>query len=172
MRACSLAQLFLTLQPTRILCTGDLPGKSSGVGCHFLLQGIDLSNPGIKPASPSSVGIFLTTEPPGVNHFTLSPNTSMNFCFPTPLTTNGIYRCFTFCPNSLARPDYLTLVLICIASILSDIIHLSYIYILLRPIYSPFMNSSQATLTSSYFEVPGNTTRALLFCKVLRTADI
>ena len=92
----------------------------------------DLSNPGIKPASPSSVGIFLTTEPPGVNHFTLSPNTSMNFCFPTPLTTNGIYRCFTFCPNSLARPDYLTLVLICIASILSDIIHLSYIYILLK----------------------------------------
>ena len=28
------------LQPTRPLCPWDLPGKSTGVGCHFLLQGI------------------------------------------------------------------------------------------------------------------------------------
>ena len=28
------------LQPTRILCPWDFPGKDSGVGCHFLLQGI------------------------------------------------------------------------------------------------------------------------------------
>ena len=28
------------LQPTRLLCPWDFPGKDSGVGCHFLLQGI------------------------------------------------------------------------------------------------------------------------------------
>ena len=36
------------LQPTRLLCPLDFPGKSTGVGCHFLLQRIFLtqeSNP-------------------------------------------------------------------------------------------------------------------------------
>ena len=28
------------LQPPRLLLPWDLPGKSTGVGCHFLLQGI------------------------------------------------------------------------------------------------------------------------------------
>ena len=28
------------LQPTRLLCPWDFPGKDTGVGCHFLLQGI------------------------------------------------------------------------------------------------------------------------------------
>ena len=64
----------------------DFPGKGTGVGCHFLLQGIFLTqelNPGllhcgqalyplnhqgspwIKPASLEIEGGFLTTEPPG-----------------------------------------------------------------------------------------------------------
>ena len=37
-------------EPTRLLCPWDFPGKSTGVGCHFLLQGIFLtqgSNPGL-----------------------------------------------------------------------------------------------------------------------------
>ena len=28
------------LQPPRLLCPWDFPGKNSGAGCHFLLQGI------------------------------------------------------------------------------------------------------------------------------------
>ena len=28
------------LQPARLLCAWDFPGKNTGVGCHFLLQGI------------------------------------------------------------------------------------------------------------------------------------
>ena len=28
------------LQPARLLCSWDFPGKNTGVGCHFLLQGI------------------------------------------------------------------------------------------------------------------------------------
>ena len=37
-------------QPTRLLCPWDFPGKDTGVGCHFLLQGTFLtqgSNPGL-----------------------------------------------------------------------------------------------------------------------------
>ena len=39
----SVAQSCLTLcnlQPTRLLCPWDFPGKDTGVGCHFLLQGM------------------------------------------------------------------------------------------------------------------------------------
>ena len=43
--SCSDAQLCLTLrdhglQPAGLLCPWDSPGKNTGVGCHFLLQGI------------------------------------------------------------------------------------------------------------------------------------
>ena len=31
------------LQPARLLCPWDFPDKNTGVGCHFLLQGIFLS---------------------------------------------------------------------------------------------------------------------------------
>jgi len=37
-------------EPTRLLCPWDSPGKNTGVGCHFLLQGIfstQGSNPGL-----------------------------------------------------------------------------------------------------------------------------
>ena len=39
-----------TQSPARLLCPCDSPSKNSGVGCHFLLQGIFLaqgSNPGL-----------------------------------------------------------------------------------------------------------------------------
>jgi len=40
-------RLFATpwgpLQPTRLLCPWDSPGKNTAVGCHFLLQGIFLT---------------------------------------------------------------------------------------------------------------------------------
>ena len=41
------------LQPTRLLCSGDFPGKDTGVGCHSLLQGI-------FPTQGSNPGIFCT----------------------------------------------------------------------------------------------------------------
>ena len=46
MCACSVAKLGPTLAPhwrTRLLCPWDFPGKKAGVGCHFLLQGIFLT---------------------------------------------------------------------------------------------------------------------------------
>ena len=35
---------------TTVLCPQNSPGKNTGVGCHFLLQG-NLPNPGIEPTS-------------------------------------------------------------------------------------------------------------------------
>ena len=36
------------LQPARLPCPWDCPGKNTGVGCHFFLQGIFL-NQGLNP---------------------------------------------------------------------------------------------------------------------------
>ena len=36
------------LEPTSILCSWDFPGKKNGVGCHFLFQGIFLTQ-GLNP---------------------------------------------------------------------------------------------------------------------------
>ena len=38
------------LQPTWLLCPWNFPGKSTGVGCHFLLQGI-------SPTQGSNLGL-------------------------------------------------------------------------------------------------------------------
>ena len=61
-----------SLQPpwavaTRLPCPWGFPGKNAGVGWHFLLQGIVLtqeSNPHLLP-SPALAGGFFTTGPPG-----------------------------------------------------------------------------------------------------------
>ena len=39
------------LQPARLFCPWDLPGKNTGVGCHFLLQGVFLTQ-GSNPCLP------------------------------------------------------------------------------------------------------------------------
>ena len=31
------------LQPVRLLCPGDFPGKDTGMGCHFFLEGVFLT---------------------------------------------------------------------------------------------------------------------------------
>ena len=52
------------LQLTRLLTPSNFPGKSTGVGCHFLLQGIFLTqelNLGLPPVQAD----VLPSEPPG-----------------------------------------------------------------------------------------------------------
>ena len=46
---------------------GDSPGKSTGVGCHFLLLGIFLTQ-GSNLPSPILAGGFFTTDSPGKTH--------------------------------------------------------------------------------------------------------
>ena len=47
-KLCPTFLLFQGLDPTRFLCPWDFPGNNTGVSCHFLFQGIFLtqgSNP-------------------------------------------------------------------------------------------------------------------------------
>ena len=49
--------------PARLLCPRGSPGKNTGVGCHFLLQGIFLAQG--WNLHLLNAGGFFTTEPPG-----------------------------------------------------------------------------------------------------------
>ena len=40
------------MQPAKLLCPWDSPGKNIGVGCHFILLG-NLPDPGMVPKSPA-----------------------------------------------------------------------------------------------------------------------
>ena len=68
---CLVAQMFLTLCDS-MDCSwpgsslyGDSPGKNTGVGCHVLLQGAFLPNPGIKPRSSTLWADSLPPKLPG-----------------------------------------------------------------------------------------------------------
>ena len=56
------------LQPARLLCPWDFPGKNTGMGSHFLFQGISPTQE--EPGSPSLQADSLSCEPAGkcVNH--------------------------------------------------------------------------------------------------------
>ena len=67
MRACCRFRLTLQpqgLQPARLLCPWDSPGKNTAVGCHGALHGV-FPDPGIKPTflrSPALAGVFFTAS--------------------------------------------------------------------------------------------------------------
>ena len=65
---CSVAQSHPTLcHPMDCSPPGSSPGKNTGVGCHFLLQGIFLTQ-GLNLSflqSAELAGRFFTTAPPG-----------------------------------------------------------------------------------------------------------
>ena len=44
------------LQPTRLLCPWDFPGKSTGVGCHCLLQEVPPSQRQVRLSEDGQVG--------------------------------------------------------------------------------------------------------------------
>ena len=61
------------LEPTRLLCPWDFPGKNPGVGCHALLQGTfptQGSNPSLLHLLHWQVG-SLPLEPPHLSHINL-----------------------------------------------------------------------------------------------------
>ena len=80
------------LQPARLLCPWDSPGKNTGVGCHALLG--DLPNPGIEPRSLTMQKDSLPSEPPeklkntGVGSLSL-----LQWIFPTQKSNWGLLHC-------------------------------------------------------------------------------
>ena len=52
------------LKPARFLCPWSSPGKNTGVGCHFLLQGI-FPTQGVNPGLLHWQAGSLLSEPPG-----------------------------------------------------------------------------------------------------------
>ena len=46
------------LQPTRLLCPWDFPGKSTGVGCHCLLRALSLNKYKSKYLEESSIKLW------------------------------------------------------------------------------------------------------------------
>ena len=70
---CLVAQLCPTLcDLTRLLCLWNSPGKNSGVGCHFLLQGIFLTqglNPGLLHRHVDSLPLSHPGSPRRVAHY-------------------------------------------------------------------------------------------------------
>ena len=89
------------LWPTRLLHPWNFPGKSTGMGCHFL------SNPGIEPGSPAFQADALTSEPPGP-HPLLSPKVFPSSC---PLywwchpAISSFDALFSFCPQSFPASE-------------------------------------------------------------------
>ena len=65
MCVCMLSHVWLFATPWTIACQlalpWNFPGKDVQLGCHFLLQGIFLT----QESNPLLVGRFFTTEPPG-----------------------------------------------------------------------------------------------------------
>ena len=63
--SCSVVQVSVSpWTAARLLCPWDLPGKNTGVGCHFLSQGI-CSTQESSPVFLALSGGFFTTVPPG-----------------------------------------------------------------------------------------------------------
>ena len=65
--------------PLRLLCPWDSPGKNTGVGCHFLLQGIFLtqgSNPGLPHCRQTLYPLSRQGSPRAVVVLTTSSNIS------------------------------------------------------------------------------------------------
>ena len=58
----------------RLLHPWDFPGKSTGIGCHFLLQRIFL---GTEPTSPALAGRFFIAEPLGKPINSVGPDSNV-----------------------------------------------------------------------------------------------
>ena len=53
------------LQPARLLCPWDSPGKNTGVGCHALLQGILDEQCSNSPSPTTCMILYWQTPSPG-----------------------------------------------------------------------------------------------------------
>ena len=71
-KSCPTLQILHELQPSRILCPWDFPGKNTGVGCHFLLQGI-FRDQGLNLCLVHWQADFLPLSHRGSPYYTIGP---------------------------------------------------------------------------------------------------
>ena len=93
-------QLFVIprLGPTTFLCPWDSPGKNTGVGCHFLLQGIfptQGSNPRLLCRLHWQAG-SPPLAPPG-RLYTLHSRCSINFFWCGPFFLKSLLNLLQYC---------------------------------------------------------------------------
>ena len=84
-KSLSHVRLFATpwIVPTRLLRPWDFPGKSTGVGCYFLLQGIFLAQ-GLNPGLPHCWQMLYHLSHQGIpQEFPQEYNVSTVFGFPS-----------------------------------------------------------------------------------------
>ena len=138
------------LKSTRLLCPWDFLGKNTGVGCHFLLQGIfptQRSNPRLlhllhwQPCS-------LPLVPPGKPHqftlkllLTLSDSTQM----PQPLRSILLFQ-DNGCPSgSVSKPVLSALVLL---SFLLQTLEGRKLFLTFYPLGQPTISKTQTFMTA------------------------
>ena len=88
------------LQPTRLFCPWNFPGKNSRVGCHFLLWGIFLTQVGPQVSCDSFVaGRFFITAYAGslLDYIYMCKSLSHVLLFVTPGTIQSM---------EFSRPEY------------------------------------------------------------------
>ena len=88
------------LEPTSLLCPWSSPGKKTGVGCHFLLQG-DLPDPGIKPVSLMSPALQVHSLP--LSH---QRSPIRVFVFSGYMPRSEIAGSYSYCICSLKKVQY------------------------------------------------------------------
>ena len=85
---------FFQLQPSRLLCPWDSPGKNTEVGCHFLLQGIFPTQGSNQCLLHWQVDSLLLSHLGGPKRLLTSLFSNYIYCeteFPSHLATKTIY---------------------------------------------------------------------------------
>ena len=83
------------LQSTRLLCPWNSSGKNTGVGCHFLLQGIfpiQESNPGLLHCRQTFLPSELPGKPTLVPHKVTVARLCWTLCDPIDYTVHGFLQ--------------------------------------------------------------------------------
>ena len=71
------------VEPTRLFCPGEFPGKNTGVGCHFLLQGTFLPQELSSHLLHWQMGFFTSVPPRKFSLASYRPTSLASNCRPT-----------------------------------------------------------------------------------------
>ena len=84
----------------------DFPGKSTGVGCHFLLQGI-FPTQGLKPGLCIAGRRFYCLSHQGSSISRMTPPSSLHLCLSITASTNPIKWNWTMASSLMSKSEEL-----------------------------------------------------------------